>query len=55
MRTGETYGTGRQEFDDDFSATDIGVKMRNRRARMVARDGSESDLADPSTSHYTTA
>jgi len=43
VRTGETYGTGRHEFDDDFSATDIGVKMRNGRARMVARDGAESE------------
>ncbi len=55
MRTGETYGAGRQELDDNFAATDIGVKMRNGRARMIARDGAESDLADPSTSHYNTA
>jgi hypothetical protein len=49
---GEPHVAGRQEFDDDFPAPDIGVKMGNGSAQVVARDCSESDLPDASTSHY---
>ena len=47
----EAHGAGRQELDDDFSAADVGVKMWNGSARVVARNSSKSDLPNASTSH----
>ena len=47
----EAHGAGRQEFDDDFSAPDIGVKMWNSSARVVTRDSSETNLPNALASH----
>jgi hypothetical protein len=48
---GEPHVAVREEFDDDFSATDICVEVSDGGAGVITRDSSESDLPDTPTPH----
>lgn len=51
MRFGEPHRSAGKELDDNFAAADVGVEMRNGRAGVVARYGSETNLTDTLAAH----
>ena len=52
---GEPDGTLGEEFDNDFAAANVGVEVRNLRAAVIARDGTEADLTNASAPHLQAA